>query len=90
MRKTRILHIIIFIAAMSALIAIGLAGAKVSASQDWPLKIWAQNENGSATTWRIVDEETGVNYVVMSYGSTMGGCAITQRLNADGSLFITD
>ena len=59
------------------------------ASQDQPLKIWKQNENGKMETFCIVDEDTGVNYVVVTgelYDKSVG-TAITPRLNADGSLY---
>lgn len=61
----------------------------VSAEQSWPLKIWKQNENGSFTTLCLVDENTGVNYIVVSgqnYNNTPT-IAITPRLNADGTLY---
>ena len=65
----------------------------VSAEQNHPLKIWAQNKNGDYNTLNIVDSNTGVNYVVVSLyrtgSSAYGGIAITPRLNADGSLYIT-
>lgn len=62
----------------------------VSAEQTWPLKIWAQNENGSFETLCVVDEDTGVNYVVVSrYNSSRGAnsIAICPRYNADGTLY---
>lgn len=62
------------------------------AEQTWPLKIWKHNDNGMYTTLCVVDEVTGVNYIVVSgelHGSPIGA-AITPRLNADGSLYITD
>ena len=62
------------------------------AEQKYPLKIWAQNENGSLQTCVVVDDDTGVNYVVvtaMTY-SNAKTIAITPRLNADGSLYVTD
>lgn len=62
-----------------------------SAEQTWPLKIWHQNENGVAETWNIVDEDTGVNYIVCTWCmySEPGGMAITPRLNADGTLYVS-
>lgn len=63
----------------------------VSAEQNHPLKIWGQNENGAFSTLNVVDERTGVNYVVVGFsGDEKGGVAITPRLNADGSLYVTD
>lgn len=61
-----------------------------SAEQTWPLKIWKQNDNGSLSTHVVVDDDTGVNYVVvtaMTY-SNAKTIAITPRLNADGSLYV--
>lgn len=62
-----------------------------TAEQTWPLKIWFQNENGKMETYCLVDENTGVNYVVISrelYRKGIG-TAITPRLNVDGSLYIS-
>ena len=65
--------------------------AIVSAEQNNPLKIWYQNNNGYADTWNLVDTNTGVNYVVVSVDSPRGmGISITPRLNADGSLYVTN
>ena len=62
----------------------------VSAEQIHPLKIWAQNENGQCETYCVIDENTGVNYVVVVRDTTSrgDGIAITPRLNADGSLYV--
>ena len=38
---------------------------------------------GSAFIYTITDSETGVNYIVTKYG-------ITSRLNADGSIYLTN
>ena len=67
-----------------------LTGA-VSAEQEWPLKIWFQNNNGAYNTLCVVDEDTGVNYVVVSteMGNGDYSCAISPRYNADGSLYTT-
>ncbi len=63
----------------------------VNAEQNHPLKIWGQNKNGAFSTLNVVDERTGVNYVVVGFsGDEKGGVAITPRLNADGSLYVTD
>lgn len=61
---------------------------RVDATQDRPLKIWAENENGMFRTLKVVDEDTGVNYIVVShdYKHTI---AICPRYNADGSLYVT-
>lgn len=64
----------------------------IYAEQTRPLKIWYQNENGSYHTLCVVDEDTGVNYVVVSTerGNGEYSIAITPRLNADGALYVTD
>ena len=66
---------------------------EVKAEQTYPLKIWKQNENGAYKTFCVVDEDTGVNYVVASIsrtGSHECAISITPRLNADGSLYVSD
>ena len=63
-----------------------------NAEQTWPIKIWKHNSNGKYETLCVVDENTGVNYVVVSgelYSKSVG-IAITPRLNSDGSLYVTD
>lgn len=63
----------------------------VVAEQNYPLKIWKHNSNGKMETYCLVDEDTGVNYIVVSgelYGHGIG-TAMTPRLNADGSLYIS-
>jgi hypothetical protein len=63
----------------------------VGAAQTFPLKIWKQNENGCMTTFNIVDESTGVNYVVVT-AKSQGHCttvAIAPRYNPDGTLYVT-
>ena len=65
----------------------------VSAEQTRPLKIWAQNKNGSFSTLCVVDEDTGVNYVVVSRYTKASGAnsiAISPRYNADGTLYTGD
>ena len=65
----------------------------VSAEQTHPLKIWAQNRNESFETLCVVDEDTGVNYVVVSRFNGIRGAnsiAICPRYNADGTLYVGD
>lgn len=63
---------------------------EVVAEQERPLKIWFENENETVRTWHLVDEITGVNYVVVENDVIKGGgIAITPRLNADGSLYVS-
>ena len=61
----------------------------VVGEQTNPLKIWYQNNNGAYHTLYVKDENTGVNYVVVSTERGTGefSIAITPRLNADGSLY---
>lgn len=69
----------------------GACGTSVEAKQDKPLKIWFENQNGKTETYQLVDEETGVNYIVVSgelYQKGIG-TAITPRLKADGSLYMS-
>lgn len=66
------------------------ATSSVSAEQTWPLKIWAQNDNGILQTWNLKDEDTGVEYIVVSTYNHKGGTCITPRYNADGTLYTGD
>lgn len=67
----------------------GACGYNVMAEQNYPLKIWFQNENGAYNTLYVEDENTGVNYVVVAteVGGGNRSIAITPRLNADGTLY---
>ena len=84
MRKTFIIVTLIFAFLLGA-----CSTVKVRAVQDNPIKIWPENENGPYRTLCVVDEETGVNYIVTAIEgiSRWYGIAITPRLNADGSLY---
>ncbi len=66
----------------------------INAEQTHPLKIWGENRNGQMETWKVVDDETGVNYIVVAPKYNKGyeytGIAITPRLNTDGSLYISE
>lgn len=64
----------------------------VSAAQNRPLKIWHENKNSYANTWTVVDDNTGVNYVVITTerGNGEMSVAITPRLNADGTLYVSE
>ena len=55
-----------------------------------PIKIWGQNENGCYNTAYVVDEKTGVNYIVVSAQSYSNAITVTMcpRYNADGSLYV--
>ena len=81
-----------FVIALVAMFLLGACStAVVSADQTNPLKIWFQNENGVYRTLLLVDDATGVNYIVVATDDVNGGDApaITPRLNADGSLYVT-
>ena len=64
----------------------------VSAEQTNPIKIWFQNENGAYKTLYVVDEKTGVNYIVVGteLGNSYDSIAICPRYNADGTLYTGD
>ena len=71
----------------------GACGSTVVAEQTYPLKIFSQNRNGQMETWNVVDDDTGVNYVVVAprwseHGYEYTGVCVTPRLNADGSLYV--
>lgn len=88
--KSKVIGIFILIAFFLGL-AIGLYSEfSASADQNQPLKIWAQNENGDYHTLIVHDEETGVEYVVVSitsiiYSQPSVSIAITPRLAGVGS-----
>ena len=84
MRKMFIIFALMFAFLLGACCTV-----EVDAAQDNPIKIWPENENGPYKTLCIVDEETGVNYIVATidaYGK-IRGIGITPRLNADGSVY---
>lgn len=71
---------------------LGACGSTAIAEQTHPLKIWKENRNGQMETWKVVDENTGVNYIVVApryteTGNSFDGISITPRLNADGTLY---
>lgn len=82
---------VIAVAFMISGFVLGVCGSTTIAEQTHPLKIWFENENGKMETYCLVDENTGVNYIVISgelYQKGIG-TAITPRLNADGSLYVS-
>ena len=83
---------IVIIACMVLCVILGACSVTmVGAEQNRPVKIWAENTNGSYDVLTVVDEETGVNYIVVG-GEARGyprDTAITQRLNEDGTLYVT-
>lgn len=83
-----------FIAIVSLCTVFLLGACSVTTSnatdeQSRPLKIWYENTNGAYHTYCVVDDNTGVNYIVVSTerGNGEYSIAMTPRLNADGSLY---
>ena len=78
--------LLLIIAFLMGACSVGTAKAE----QTRPIKIWYQNENGYVHTWTVVDDNTGVNYIVVTTerGNDEMTIAITPRLNADGSLYV--
>ncbi len=46
---------------------------------------WAGKNPGNITSAVLVDQETGVEYLVVKYGGQRGGVSVTPLLNADGT-----
>ena len=85
-------RVILVITLLAAFFLGACSANTVIAEQTRPIKIWFENENGKYETLCIVDEETGVNYIVVGgelYQEGIG-IAITPRLNADGSLYVEE
>ena len=87
--------IIISIAFAISGFVLGACGEQALAANDYPLKIWKENTNGQMETWKVVDDKTGVNYIVVvpnwnSKGCSYDGVTITPRLNADGTLYVSE
>lgn len=83
---------IAIIACMVLCIILGACSVTmVGAEQNRPVKIWLENTNSSYDVLTVVDEETGVNYIVVGgeAHSHLRGTAITPRLNGDGTLYVT-
>ena len=51
-------------------------------------KMYKEIEEGSMELHYLIDETTGVNYIVLD--RYKGGVAITPRLNANGTLYISE
>lgn len=70
---------------------VGACATTTYAEQEKPLKIWYENENGYMHTYQLIDENTGVNYIVVSTerGNGEMSCAVTPRLNPDGTLYVS-
>lgn len=68
---------------------LGRCAFTIYAAQDNSLKIWYENSNGAVHTYCLVDDITGVNYVVVSTerGNGEYSIAISPRYNSDGSLY---
>ena len=90
--KKKVRNGLIYGAFLLSGLILGACVTTSSAAQERPLKIWFENENGKMQTYSLVDENTGVNYIVVSgelHGSGIG-TAITPRLNADGTLYVSE
>ena len=91
MKKTKILFIAVTF--MVCGFIFGACANTSIADQVHPLKIWKENRNGQMETWKVIDDDTGVNYIVIAPnfsdrgGNEYDGVCITPRLNADGSLY---
>lgn len=61
----------------------------VNADQNYPISIQGESKNGPYRVIIIVDEETGVNYIVaaINHGGKLRGIGITPRYNSDGSFY---
>ena len=57
------------------------------AEQESSLKVTGDLNSANINTWIVVDEDTGVNYIVFSRFGSGVSVSITPRLNADGSLY---
>lgn len=52
---------------------------------------WVSNSGFYGCTYALVDNETGVNYIVVERNSKYGeGVSITPRFNADGTLYVSE
>lgn len=66
---------------------LGACTTTTYAEQESSLKVTGDLNSANINTWIVVDEDTGVNYIVFSrYGSGVS-VSMTPRLNADGSLY---
>lgn len=92
MKKAK--EIIVVIAIMISGFILGACANTTMAEQIHPLKIWHENRNEQMETWKVIDEDTGVNYIVVAprwceKGYSYDGVCITPRLKDDGSLYIS-
>lgn len=52
---------------------------------------WVSNSGFYGCTYALVDNETGVNYIVVERNSKYGeGVSITPRFNVDGTLYVSE
>lgn len=66
---------------------LGACTTTACAEQESSLKIIEGNNHSLIETWIIIDEDTGVNYIVFSRYGRGVSVSMTPRLNADGSLY---
>lgn len=64
---------------------------KANAANDFELEWMGSDYTNSWDAFLVVDETTGVNYIIVESVSGYGrGVGITPRYNADGSLRVSD
>lgn len=69
---------------------LGACADTAIAEHNASLKLYSEQNRGYYETMVVVDEYTKVNYVVVVGSQNSGGsCAITPRLNADGTLYLS-
>lgn len=66
---------------------LGACTTTTYAEQESSLKVTGDLNSANINTWIVVDEDTGVNYIVFSRFGSGVSVSITPRLNADGSLY---
>lgn len=70
------------------------AGVRVNAEEETVEAFsftWVSNDGLYGCTYALVDNATGVNYIVVERNSKYGeGVSITPRFNADGSLYVSE
>ena len=66
---------------------LGACTTTTYAEQESSLKVTGDLNSANINTWIVVDENTGVNYIVFSRYVNGVSVSMTPRLNADGSLY---
>jgi len=61
----------------------------IAEQKKYPFTLWDKNDYGTVETMVLLDEDTGVHYIVVNNDVFHGGgVTITPRLNVDGSLYV--